>query len=99
LEAFANTNFGSNRIVFDVSKTDSIDDVLLCIDAIDPVRYDKTRNYLDGAVTWLSPYITHGVINTSTVAERVLAQHAPKTCYRLLYELAWREYFHRIWQE
>ena len=78
---------------------DSIDDVLLCIDAIDPVRYDKTRNYLDGAVTWLSPYITHGVINTSTVAERVLAQHAPKTCYRLLYELAWREYFHRIWQE
>lgn len=69
------------------------------IDAIDPRAYDKTRNYLDGAVTWLSPYITHGVINTRLVAERVLARHAPKHCYRLLYELGWREYFHRVWQE
>jgi len=79
--------------------SDTVDNVLMRIDAIDPARYDKTRNYLDGAVTWLSPYITHGVINTSIVAERVLANHAPKSCYRLLYELAWREYFHRIWQE
>lgn len=77
----------------------TIDDVLARIDAIDPARYDKTRNYLDGAVTWLSPYITHGVINTSLVAERVLEKHPAKTCYRLLYELAWREYFHRIWQD
>ncbi len=76
----------------------SIEDVFTRIDAIDPLRYDKTRNYLDGAVTWLSPYITHGVINTQTVASRVMRNNAPKSCYRLLYELAWREYFHRIWQ-
>lgn len=77
----------------------ALEDVLTRIDGIDPRRYDKTRNYLDGAVTWLSPYITHGVINTQTVAERVLQHHPAKSCYRLLYELAWREYFHRIWQE
>ncbi len=28
------------------------------IDAIDPIRYSKSRNYLDGAVTYLSPYIS-----------------------------------------
>lgn len=76
-----------------------IEDVLFRIDGIDPRRYDKTRNYLDGAVTWLSPFITHGIINTHTVAERVLEKHPAKSCYRLLYELAWREYFHRVWQE
>jgi len=77
----------------------TLDDVLAQIDSIDPRRYDKTRNYLDGAVTWLSPFITHGIINTHTVAMRVLEKHSEKSCYRLLYELAWREYFHRIWQE
>lgn len=76
----------------------TIEDVLTRIDSIDPQKYDKTRNYLDGAVTWLSPYITHGVINTHTVAKRVLEKHDEESCYRLLYELAWREYFHRVWQ-
>ena len=39
---------------------------------IDPVEYDRTRNYLDGGVTWLSPFITHGIINTRDVANAVL---------------------------
>jgi len=72
-------------------------EIIATLDAIDPKRYDKTRNYLDGATTWLSPYLTHGIINTHTVAERVLLKHSAKDCYRLLYELAWREYFHRTW--
>jgi len=67
------------------------------INQIDPVRYDKTRNNLNGAVTWLSPFITHGIISTSDVANAVLNKHPSKKCYRLLYELAWREYFHRVW--
>lgn len=67
------------------------------IDKIDVRAYDKTRNYLDGSVTWLSPFITHGVIDTTTVAERVLLRYKPKQCYRFLFELAWREYFHRTW--
>ena len=79
--------------------TDGDRDALLeRIGAIDPVRYDRTRNYLDGAVTWLSPYITHGIIDTTDIAETVLEKHPVKRCYRLLYELAWREYFHRTWQ-
>ena len=77
----------------------SYDELLARIDAIDPEQYDQTRNDLDGAVTWLSPFLTHGIISTRTIAERVLEQHAPERCYRLLFELAWREYFHRCWQE
>ena len=96
-----NTNFSEERHDFRVGCPvhPSIDEVYAHIDALDPTLYEKTRNYLDGAVTWLSPYITHGVINTSIVAERILAKHAPDACFRLLYELAWREYFHRNWQE
>jgi len=73
-------------------------DITERLQQIDPAQYDKTRNNLNGAVTWLSPFITHGVITTSDVAEAVLEKYQTKACYRLLYELAWREYFHRVWQ-
>lgn len=69
------------------------------IDAIDPVSYNSTRNYLDGAVTWLSPFITHGIIDTSLIAKRMLVRFSAQQCSRLLFELAWREYFHRVWQQ
>ena len=65
---------------------------------IDPRQYDKTRNYLDGAVTWLSPFTTHGIISTKQIADAVLTNHKAKSCYRLLFELGWREFFHRTWQ-
>jgi len=68
------------------------------VEQIDPRAYDKTRNYLDGEVTWLSPFLTHGVINTQRVADNVLTRHKAKSCYRLLFELGWREFFHRTWQ-
>jgi len=76
----------------------TIDEIYDAIQCIDPLHYDKTRNYLDGTVTWLSPYLTHGIINTRTIAEHILTKNTEKSCYRLLYELAWREYFHRVWQ-
>jgi len=66
--------------------------------AIDPIPYDKTRNYLGGAVTWLSPFVTHGIIDTHDIAQSILAGHSKADCEKLLFELAWREYFHRTWQ-
>lgn len=74
------------------------DDVQERISMIDPRAYDKTRNHLEGGVSWLSPFVCHGVIDTTTLAESLLNQHSAKHCYRFLYELAWREYFHRTWQ-
>lgn len=68
------------------------------INSIDPRLYDRTRNYMDGAVTWLSPFVTHGIIDTKDIAAAVLAKFDTKACEKLLFELAWREYFHRVWQ-
>lgn len=66
---------------------------------INPVDYARTRNYLDGDVTWLSPFITHGIITTKSVADAVLVNNSAENCEKLLFELAWREYFHRVWQQ
>ncbi len=74
------------------------DEVINRIELIDPVAYDRTRNYLDGMVTGLSPYLTHGVISTPDIVDMLTQRYKPNQCYRLLYELAWREYFHRVWQ-
>ncbi len=69
------------------------------IDAIDPVRYGRTRNYTHGAVSYLSPYISRGVIST-----RYVLQQLHSKGYRLpqmekwVSELAWRDYFQRVWQ-
>ncbi len=68
------------------------------LDSIDPVAYDKTRNYLAGATTWLGPFLAHGVISTTDVAKAVRSRHTDDACYRLLFELGWREFFHRTWQ-
>jgi len=74
------------------------DEVLERIDRIDPHAYDRSRNDLGGATTWLGPFLTHGIVDTTEVAERTLARHRVKSCYRLMFELGWREFFHRTWQ-
>ena len=39
-----------------------------------PVEYAKNRNFIDGDVSKLSPYISRGVISTKQVFEYVIAQ-------------------------
>lgn len=67
---------------------------------VDPVRYATTRNFIDGAVTYLSPYISRGVISVKQVQDAVLKKgYKPYQVEKFLQELAWREYFQRVWQE
>ncbi len=66
------------------------------IDAIDPAAYAKTRNHLEGAVTGLSPWISHGVITLRDLAIRIAAQHALAVQHQLIYELGWRAYFRHV---
>jgi deoxyribodipyrimidine photo-lyase len=76
------------------------DDILAKIISIDPITYGKTRNFSDGAVTHLSPYISRGVISTKQVMEHVLAlELQPYQSHKLLQELAWRDYWQQIWIE
>ena len=72
--------------------------VLARTQSIDPQRYSKTRNFLNGEVSYLSPFITHGVISTKTVMDLTLKSHKPKDGFKLFSELGWREFFHRVWQ-
>ena len=67
------------------------------IDAIDPAQYARSRNALDGAVTGLSPYLTHGMVGTAEVA-RAIQQRSPLSFDdKLVFELGWREFFHHVW--
>lgn len=80
--------------------TTSYQEILKQIDAIDLIEYGKTRNYINGAVTKLSPYISRGVISTKQIAEKVLNKgYKPYAIDSFLKELAWRDYFQQIWLE
>lgn len=69
------------------------------INHINPVNYGKTRNFSNGAVTYLSPYISRGVISVKQVMNAVLQKkYKPNQIEKFLQELAWREYFQRVWQ-
>lgn len=68
------------------------------IAAIEPVAYGKTRNFLTGAVTRLSPYLSRGVISLAQVKSTLLENYSVHQSEKLLQELAWREYYQRVWQ-
>lgn len=67
------------------------------IAAVEPARYARTRNALDGAVTRLSPYITHRFVGLPEVLAQVAARHPLDVGHKFVYELGWREYFHHVW--
>ena len=73
--------------------------ILERIQNIDPIKYAATRNYLNGHITYLSPYISRGVISVQQVMESILNKgYKPFEIEKLIQELAWREYYQRIWQ-
>lgn len=64
---------------------------------IDPVAYCKTRNFSDGHVTKLSPYIHHGVISLNEVRNHALNHvDKPESITKFIQELAWREFWQRV---
>ena len=69
------------------------------LDQIDPIKYGSSRNYIQGAVTYLSPYISRGVISTKQVLESVLKKgYKVSQIESFVKELCWRDYFQRVWQ-
>ena len=65
---------------------------------IDPVKYGRTRNFANGSVTRLSPYISRGVLSTRTILKQVLDRgYDPKQIEKFIQELAWRDYWQQIW--
>jgi deoxyribodipyrimidine photo-lyase len=68
------------------------------IAAVRPAAYARTRNALDGAVSQLSPYITHGFVTLTEVLAGLAARHALDVQHKFVYELGWRAYFRHVWQ-
>ena len=66
--------------------------------AVDPHVYARTRNALDGAVTRLSPYLTHGVLSLREVYESVNTRHPLDAKHKFVFELGWRAYWHHVWE-
>ena len=72
--------------------------------AIQPARYGRSRNFLDGAVTRLSPYIRHGVLTLAEVRDAVFRRlQVPggggrEAGEKLINELGWRDFWQRVWQ-
>lgn len=64
------------------------------IASINIAAYAKTRNHLDGKVTRLSPYLTHGLISIPELFAQL-----PKLTLadKLAFEFGWREFFHHVW--
>ncbi len=67
------------------------------IAAINPSTYAKTRNALDGAVTRLSPYITHGLVGIPDIVAMLYEQRPLTFNDKIVFEFAWREFFHHVW--
>lgn len=73
--------------------------ILKRINTINPSAYAKSRNFADGAITYLSPYISRGVISTKQVALSLKQRGFTwKQSEKLLQELAWRDYWQLQWQ-
>jgi deoxyribodipyrimidine photo-lyase len=62
-----------------------------------PDAYAQTRNALDGAVTRLSPYITHGLLSLRDVYAEVNASHPLDAKHKFVFELGWRAYYRHVW--
>ena len=68
------------------------------VNNVKPVKYGKTRNFINGDVTYLSPYLSRGIISTKLVLNTVLNQgYNPKQIEKFIQELAWRDYWQQIW--
>jgi deoxyribodipyrimidine photo-lyase len=63
---------------------------------VSPSEYARSRNFLAGAVTHLSPFITHGLVTIQQVRDAVLAHSDASTGEKLIQQLAWRDFWQRL---
>jgi deoxyribodipyrimidine photo-lyase len=68
------------------------------LETLDPSRYARSRNFTDGAVSRLSPWIRHGVLSLAEVRDAALEKVAdPKEAEKFISELAWRDYWQQVY--
>jgi deoxyribodipyrimidine photo-lyase len=66
------------------------------LENIDPISYARTRNFGDGKITRLSPYIHHGILSLNEVRNYALKQcNEPVQITKFIQELGWRDFWQR----
>lgn len=83
------------KVSFDTTR----DAIQRRLESINPEKYGRSRNFIDGAVSYLSPYISRGVLSTRKVNQYLFDKgHDPRRCEKFIQELAWRDYWQLQWQ-
>ena len=68
------------------------------LNSIDAIAYNRNRNFINGAVTHLSPYFRHGCISLKEAADNARDRFGANS-EKFVFELAWRDYWRRVWFE
>jgi deoxyribodipyrimidine photo-lyase len=67
------------------------------LSSIDPIAYGESRNFGDGKITRLSPYIHHGILSLNEVRNHTLQKcNEPAQITKFIQELAWRDFWQRV---
>jgi len=66
------------------------------LNSIDVVAYNRNRNFLNGAVTHLSPYLRHGCITLNEAFDSVKKRYGTEA-EKLMLQFAWRDYWRQVW--
>jgi deoxyribodipyrimidine photo-lyase len=74
-------------------------EILDQVNNYDPSNYHSTRNYINGAVTAWSPYISRGLLSPLLVMDQLRAKYTKQAWMGFMQQMAWREYFQRVWQQ
>jgi deoxyribodipyrimidine photo-lyase len=67
------------------------------LNQFDAIQYEGSRNFLDGEVSGLSPYIRHGVLTLAEVRESIAGKFGLNRLSKFVQELAWRDYWQRLY--
>ena len=68
------------------------------INTVDVEAYTRNRNFLNGAVSHLSPYFRHGCLTLKEASDNVRNKHGV-LAEKYVQELAWRDYWRRVWYD
>ena len=76
-----------------------LDEIRRLLEKIKPEQYASTRNYKNGSVSSLSPYISRGVISTKIIYNYLKSTGVSwHKAEKYIQELAWRDYWQLVWK-
>ena len=74
------------------------EEILAQIDRFDVEKYARSRNFITGGVSYLSPYLSRGFITVPQVVKRLKDRGIGlEQAEKFIQELAWREFYTRTW--